>query len=78
MNLDNQLSILREHESDCYTICLMILRSEEMAARAAKKALLQLWTHEAFMQMDPSERPGVLKSVSIRWALEFRKSAGRC
>ncbi|SDD59047.1 hypothetical protein SAMN02799630_03816 [Paenibacillus sp. UNCCL117] len=75
MNRDHRLSILREHENDCYAICLMILRSEDMAVRAAKNALLQLWTHDDFLRMDANERPGVLRRVCMRSALQLRAAA---
>ncbi|MEK8129929.1 hypothetical protein WMW72_18665 [Paenibacillus filicis] len=76
MNRENRLSVLREHETDCYTICMTILRCEDLAAYAARQALLQLWQHDTFMELDPAARPGVLTRVSVHAALEIRKTHG--
>ncbi|PZE22038.1 hypothetical protein CBW46_006480 [Paenibacillus xerothermodurans] len=73
MDMKKRLSILRKHETECYSVCLYLLQCERMACEAAKDALWHLMRCDSFFAAERSAQKQLLREESMRSALEQRK-----
>ncbi|TBL77886.1 hypothetical protein [Paenibacillus thalictri] len=76
MDWNQRLSILRDYESACYSVCFFLLQCETMASEAAQNALIRLAQNDAFFQADSLSRQQVLRSESMKCSIYTKRQ--RC
>ncbi|KIL38791.1 hypothetical protein SD70_24210 [Gordoniibacillus kamchatkensis] len=72
VRLHDRISVLRQYESDCYSICLFLLQCEKMAHEAAKNALYHLITSDACFARDGSIRNELFRKEVAKCALQVK------
>lgn len=73
-----RLGLLRTYERTTYSLCRFLLESEADAVRAAKGALIDLFSSEAFAAADTeAERVRLIRSIAARRCLQLRRNRKR-
>lgn len=73
MERSERISILKQHEAACYSICYYLLQSEALACDAAKHALCSLMKCDAFFKANARTVSDLLRKESMKSALQIRK-----
>lgn len=70
-----RIALLRQHETECYSICFYLLQDESLALRAAEAAMLKLYRSDAFCRSaDAAERRRLVRKAALSCA--FREAGG--
>lgn len=78
MELQERLSLLREREADCYSLCYYLLLNEEQACKAAEEALYDLFQCDDYFTSDVSAKEAMLRKASLKSALRIQMRTGSC
>jgi|GEM_PF-1483348 hypothetical protein len=70
--IEERLAIVRQYETDCYSICHYVLQGEREACEAAEQALRGLLESDAFFAADPRGRMELLRKQSLKSALGLK------
>ncbi|CAG7629014.1 hypothetical protein ACFQI7_15695 [Paenibacillus allorhizosphaerae] len=73
LDMAERITILKECEQDCYSICYYLLQCEKMACEASQNALYRLFQTNRFFVQDSETVKEMLRKESIRCALQVRK-----
>ncbi|RAV23224.1 hypothetical protein DQG23_03260 [Paenibacillus contaminans] len=73
MDWNDRLSILKELEIKCYSVCFYLLQCEKQACRAAQHVLLRLAQSDSFFHADPQTRQRILRSESMKCSLTIKE-----
>jgi hypothetical protein len=75
MEIIKRCAILKNHENDCYSICVYLLQCENLACEAAKNALYNLIISEKYFVSNPNEKNDLICKESMKSALQLKKKS---
>ncbi|NOU94428.1 hypothetical protein GC093_14545 [Paenibacillus sp. LMG 31456] len=75
MDTAQRVAILKNYETECYSLCMYILRCESMALQASKEVLYYLFKCQTFFTQTDDDRNYSLRKESTRIALNIYKQS---
>jgi len=70
ISFNDKLTVLKQLETDCYSLCLFLLEEEKAAILAAQHTLIDLFDDSIFWKNDDSGKQSLMVRRATYYCLE--------